>query len=658
MIISDHAQEQSINALIELHGDDARERIERGVRQVADMWRDEDGDEAAFRNFCESQFIADAEQLDVTFERFEHNLMLIGGYMRELRRDLSIPLQLDTGPIADIDYQFGQFAPAAHISNDLFTSKLAFVALLNFPLSTLEERLEKGDEWTRRQWAETRLAQGFGTRIPSEINQELSAAYTTADNYINSYNIHMHQVVGRDGKRLFPEGLKLISHWGLRDELKAQYDKEGGLMRQNLIYRIMERIIKQEIPTDVIDNPEVDWHIAKNIVVPAGESPEDKEAASREQDTRYAMWLKIFNAQRKADAYHPDNPTHIDRRFNEDREILESDVEKLFVSILSSPLMRDIADLIGDRLGRDLEPFDIWYTGFRSKPPMTEEELDRIVAKKYPTVEAFEKAIPGILGKLGFPRDKANFLASKISVDAARGAGHAMGAGRLVDNARLRTRVPETGMNYKGYNIAIHELGHNVEQVMSFQMMDHTLLRGVPNTAFTEGFAFVFQSRDLELLGLDVSDPNAEALNTLDVIWSTYEIAGVALVDMRVWRWLYAHPEATPEQLREAVLSIARDVWNEFYAIPFDIKDQPILCIYSHMIDGGMYTPDYPLGHIIAYQVEQYLKDKDLAAEMERMCTLGNLSPALWMQRAVGSEISTQPMLDAAAEAYQRLRMP
>lgn len=656
MTISETTMDKAVSELIEKHGEEHRERIERGVQQVADMWRDEDGTEDTFRKFCETQFLSDAEQLDVTLERFEHNLMLIGGYMRELRRDLSIPLQLDTGPIAQIDYLFGEFAPAAHISNDLFKSKLAFVALLNFPLSTLQERLEHGAEWTRRQWAETRLAQRFGTRVPSEINQELSTAYTTADNYINSYNIHMHHVIGRDGNRLFPEGLKLITHWGLRDELKAQYDKEDGHTRQQMIYTIMERIIKQEIPAEVIDNPAVDWHIAKNIVVPAGESPEGKEPAEREADTRYEMWLKIFNAQRNADAYHPDNPTHIDRRFNEDREILEGEVEKLFVSILSSPLMKDISDLIRDRLGRDLEPFDIWYTGFRSKPSITEEELDRIVAKKYPTVADFELAIPGILGKLGFPRDKAEFLASKISVDAARGAGHAMGAGRLVDNARLRTRVPSSGMNYKGYNIAIHELGHNVEQVMSFQMMDHTLLRGVPNTAFTEGFAFVFQSRDLELLGLDVSDPDAEALNTLDVIWSTYEIAGVALTDMRIWRWLYAHPDATPVQLREAALSIARDVWNEFFAIPFDLKDQSILCIYSHMIDGGMYTPDYPLGHIIAFQVEQFLKNRDLAAEMERMCTLGNLSPALWMQRAVGSQISTQPMLDAAKEAYQRLR--
>ena len=64
-------------------------------------------------------------------------------------------------------------------------------------------------------------------------------------------------------------------------------------------------------------------------------------------------------------------------------------------------------------------------------------------------------------------------------------------------------------MNYKGFNIAVHEMGHNVEQTFSLNDIDHTLLQGVPNTAFTEALAFVFQNHDLELLGL--SKPDAKA---------------------------------------------------------------------------------------------------------------------------------------------------
>ena len=57
---------------------------------------------------------------------------------------------------------------------------------------------------------------------------------------------------------------------------------------------------------------------------------------------------------------------------------------------------------------------------------------------------------------------------------------------RREDRAHLRTRVPQGGMDYKGYNVAMHELGHNVEQVFSLYEVDHTLLAGVPNNAFTE----------------------------------------------------------------------------------------------------------------------------------------------------------------------------
>ncbi|MDX9759231.1 MAG: hypothetical protein RBU27_08730 [Bacteroidota bacterium] len=650
--ISESMMANVIDTLRAMHGESAAERIERGVRQTARLWRVEDGTETEFLEFCQSQFIADPDLLDQTFERLQHNFMLLWGYYTEMRRDLTAPLQLDQGTILPVDLRFGEFSPAAHAVEDLFSSKIAFTVLLNYPEATLQDRLDAGDRWSRRQWAETRMTGDFRTRVPSVVNQERTAAYTNADHYISNYNIVMHHVVTQEGVRLFPDGLKLISHWGLRDELKAQYAKPDGLPRQRLIQRIMEHIIRQDIPAAVIDNPQVDWWIDSNAIAPTGGTPGGLSAA-REEDTRYRHWLEIFHAERKLDEHTPESPTLIARRFNDDREIPEENVEELLVSVLSAPEIPRIATIIRDRLGRDLEPFDIWYSGLKSRPSITEDELDRIVGKKYPTVESFERDIPFILSKLGFRGERARFLASKISVDPSRGAGHAMGPGRLVDNARLRTRVPRAGMNYKGYNIAIHELGHNVEQVMSFQLMDYPGLRGVPNTAFTEGFAFVFQSRDLALLGLRADDHRAQALNALDVLWSTYEIAGVALVDMRVWRWLYEHPAATPAELREAVIGIAKEIWNEYYAPVFGVKDVPLLAIYSHMIDAGMYTPDYPLGHIIAFQIEQYLDGKVLGDEMERMCRIGRVTPDLWMRTAVGTSISTKPLLDAARAALE-----
>ena len=96
--------------------------------------------------------------------------------------------------------------------------------------------------------------------------------------------------------------------------------------------------------------------------------------------------------------------------------------------VVSSPLVPQVAKLIQSRLGRPLEPFDIWYSGFRPGSKYTEAQLDEIVAKKYPNAEAYRADIPNLLKKLGFPPDRAQYIADHIIVDPARGSGHAMRA--------------------------------------------------------------------------------------------------------------------------------------------------------------------------------------------------------------------------------------
>jgi oligoendopeptidase F len=209
-------------------------------------------------------------------------------------------------------------------------------------------------------------------------------------------------------------------------------------------------------------------------------------------------------------------------------------------------------------------------------------------------------------------------------------------------------------MDYKGFNIAVHELGHNVEQVASLEEVDSTLLQGVPNTAFTEAIAFVFQARDLEVLGLPPPDAEARRLLALQDLWSTYEIAGVALVDLAAWRWMYAHPEATPAELREAVLAMARDTWNRWYAPVLGVRDSPLLAVYSHLVHSFLYVPDYPLGHLIQAQLEAHLAALPpgrLGAEVERVASFGAVTPDLWMRNATGEPVSAKPLLAAARRA-------
>jgi hypothetical protein len=149
----------------------------------------------------------------------------------------------------------------------------------------------------------------------------------------------------------------------------------------------------------------------------------------------------------------------------------------------------------------------------------------------------------------------------------------------------------------------------------------------------------------------------SDALGTLDDFWGAVEISGVALVDMRVWRWMYAHPEATPAQLREATLAIARDVWNQYFAKVFGQRDVVLLAIYSHMIDNGLYLPDYPIGHMIALQIkEQVRRAGDLGGEFERMSKQGRLTPDLWMQRATGAPVGPAALLAATERALATVK--
>jgi hypothetical protein len=631
-------------------------RIERGTGQVLRYWREDDGGPAELQQFLKEEFIPRGEALDATFARFEFALERVGGYMNSLGRDLRRGVDLDLGPQLALDGRLAAWEPASHVADDLFKHKLAFVALLNFPLTTLAERVRDGQGWSRRQWAETRLAGQFTARVPSDVQAGMATAFAEAESYINGYNVYMHHVLTREGRRLFKPGLRLISHWNLRDELKAAYAEKDGLERQRLIALVMDKIVRQEIPLAAINNPLLDWTPETGKVVAStvhdAEAPASASAtpdAAREPDTRYARWKAIFDAQRRADAYAPDNPTYLDRRFNVDREIPETEVRALFEAVLSSPVGARTGRLVAQRLGRPLEPHDIWYAGFKPRAEHSESELDALTRARYPTPEAYAADMPRLLTALGFSAERARFLTDHIAVDPSRGAGHALGARRRDDQAHLRTRVGASGMDYKGYNIAVHEMGHTVEQVFSVTTIDHSLLMGVPNNAFTEALAFVFQARDMELLGLGQRDAGQRHLRTLETFWSAREIAGVALVDMDSWHWLYAHPDATPAEFRAAVVTIAQDVWNRHFAAIFGRRDSTLLAIYSHLVNYGLYMPDYPLGYLIAFQVEAHFAKLagPMGPEFERICQLGSITPDAWMRQAVGAPLSAGPLLTA-----------
>ena len=645
--------EAVMNKIVVQYEEDAVFRISKGVNQVASLWRESDGSSADFEAFCEKHYVNDSPTLKKLFFRLSENYETIFGHFNMVSLRLKEPVHLSTYEMLDLDEIFAAYSPGSHFADDFFANKIAFITALNFPNFTLEEKTTNAKRWTRLEWAYARMGDIFTSRIPAEVNQKVADALSASDNYISNYNIWVGHLVDDQMKTHFDKDMKLLSHWNLRDELKANYNKgDEGLLKQQMIYEVMLHIINQDIPEVVIDNPDLQWNVSSNKVYKEGK----ELVAAPEPDTRYATLLNNFKAMKLIDPYTPQYPTYIQRAFDRGMEISQKDVERLFTDLCSSEKVKKVANLIKKRLDRDLQPFDIWYDGFKARSNLNQEMLTKMTRNRYPNTQAFDKDIPNMLEKLGFKKDKANEIASHITVDPARGSGHAWGAAMKGDQAHLRTRIGVGGMDYKGYNIAIHELGHNVEQTISLYFVDYYMLQGVPNTAFTEALAFTFQKRDLELLGIANTDPNKEAMEALDIFWGAYEIMGVSLVDMAVWKWMYENPDATPAQLKETVIAKAKEVWNNYFAEAFGIIDSPILAIYSHMIDNPLYLSNYPVGHLIDFQLDGYLKGKNFADEVLRIYTLGNIIPQYWMNEAVGEEISIKPLLDATEEALKTIK--
>lgn len=637
--------ENTITAIVSQSDVSDRNLFEKGVRQAAFLWRETDGTGQDFTEFVKAHYAATPEARKVLFDHLSRAFEIFSGSANQLTVDLQKPTVLSGDDPIDVDYIFGGYSATAHFSDDMFENGIAFTTVLNFPSYTLAEKNELGTGWSRLEWAYARMGDMFTTRIPAAVLQRSAAQNSATENYIADYNIMMGHLLTEDGRRLFPEDMVLLSHWNLRDEIKSNYaDVPDANEKQEMIYKVMERIACQDIPAAVVNNPSYDWAPYSNKTWKDGEEVE----LTPEGTERYAQILRTYRCALELDPYSPGQPTGIIRNFEGSMEVTADEIEELFIHLISSEQVRKTAGLIESRLGRPLRPYDIWYDGFKSRSAMPEDALTAQTRRLYPTPAAFEADMPRMLRNLGFPADYADFVSDKIGVDAARGSGHAWPAAGRGYKSFLRTRAGEFGMDYKGYNIATHEFGHNVEETIDLYDIDYYPLAGVPNTAFTEALAFVFQKRDLQLLGYESKfDDNT----TLDIFWGMYEIMGVSLVDMYTWRWLYEHPEATAESLRDNCLRIAREVWNRYYEPVLGTPDSPILAIYSHMVNSPMYLPNYPFGHIIEYQLEEYFSKlpdpRCIGPEITRIYRLGRLTPQIWMQQAVGSRVTTEPILKA-----------
>ena len=212
--------------------------VERGVNCAAKLWTAQDGTAEEFIAFCAENFKTREAERNELFQTVQRNVETMYGRFNQISINLKMPLHVvGDKPYTAIDEMFGAIDPFAHFSDDMFASKIAFIVALNFPSYTLDEKNELGKTWTRTEWAYARLGDLFGSRIPGDANQAFADQLSTADNYISNYNIMMGRLRNDAGEQLFADNMALITHWGLRDELKSNYaNADGrGLEKQRMI---------------------------------------------------------------------------------------------------------------------------------------------------------------------------------------------------------------------------------------------------------------------------------------------------------------------------------------------------------------------------------------------------------------------------------------
>lgn len=638
-----------VATLVAQHGEACREPAQGGVTRVADRWQAADGDAAAFAALCKKHFVVSEADRARLLARLEIALEQIGGHLYEMRRTLRRWSDLAGDEIPGVDDILAQFDPAPDLSDQLYRQKIAFLALLNFERPDLAQMLRQGDAWSDAEWAAARVAQQFGPRIPAELADCARRTGHEAQQFVAKFHVPVGTMVDCRGRRWFEPDRKLLAHWLVREEIKAGYGDPQGIDKQRALMWVMSRHIDGTVPVSVMEGTgSADWDPQRNTIG-------GRAAGPTFGPERYRQILAHRAVARQFDAHYPEAPTAIARKFDLAREISEQDTERLLVELLASPVRAQLAQFLRRRLGRALEPQDIYFEDIDESRPAA--ELNGAVRARFGDERGFQERLPALLRELGFPADEADFLGGRIRVEIAKGAGHAMRPMLPEYGAWLRTNRLKEELGWDGFDTAMHELGHNLEQLYSTFHVSRSALRGVPNTACTEAFAFLYQSLAKRALGMEdaLDAQRSQDIDAVTTMLAACQIAGPSLLELRMWRWIYAHPDATPEALRDATLAFAREIWSESYEAHYGPDPYHIMGAYQHMVGHPLYLADYTLGHIISHQVRAAMRGKDLAAETRRICSIGRVTPDLWMRRAVGQGISITPLAADCAAALVRL---
>ena len=627
--------------LIGKFGDAIRDRMVRGTTLLAGNWRPEDGTADGFTKFCVENFLPDS-LLVPNFVRIQRNLTLQGGYLSKIAFGFN-----ESEAFTDFtEYRADAFFRRSIPSVDPWKEKLAQFVQLNFPQYSLDEKRQFGRDWSREKWAMVKLGDRFASRPDPEFKADMADEVKEFGKYINRYFFRMDHICSPDGTFPFTKPLTLHSHFGLRDNLKEDYTRPNGLARQEITGKLVEHITNGTVPAEFVADTSTRWNPWTNELFRIEKGKKVPVAFNKEGLKRYAGLLAAFRNRSSSDRLYGPGSTVIQRTFENGNLTLDQ-VEGLIRTFLSDPVLVSVGKLVSKRLGRPLQPFDIWYSGFQSQSQYPANMLDSITRARYPVPKALQDDLPAILVRMGFARDEANYIGAHAMVRPITSGGYSEQPPLRGDTSLMTTVFNASGLDYKGYRISMHELGHVVCGIYSTRDIDHFLLADVPTGGITEGFAEMLAYKNMEGLGLAKGTfDEQKQLLSLASLWYMLDLGGQSLTDIETWKWMYAHPQATAEELKRAVLDISAGIWNKYYSPIFGgIRDQHILAIYNHFITGSLYLFNYFLGNVIMFQVYDAFMPDNLAGGLEKACLEGNTMPELWMKKAVGQGISIDPLL-------------
>src|SRR5205807_1654321 len=103
-------------------------------------------------------------------------------------------------------------------------------------------------------------------------------------------------------------------------------------------------------------------------------------------------------------------------------------------------------------------------------------------------------------------------------------------------------------------------------------------------------------------------------------------------------------------------LQIARAYWDRYYAPLLETPGNPQLGIYSHMINSFLYLYRYPIGRLIAFQLEEKLRGAESGKAFELAASYGRVLPDLWMEHPARRFAPAPPPPDAPGPPRERPR--